>query len=359
MSETALTKKELKELRKVHDHRIWLEKYNQFVVFRRKHKRLPKQYEITEDGFRIGIWQSYQRKRYREGKMPLWRAVLLSELGVNWGKKNESWDIMYEKVKKFIRKNNRLPTPNREHEEAPLGNWRYNQNVLIKKGKLSKKRTQKIKELGTIEQWNDDRWYERLNEGIAFVAKHQRIPQRTPECDYERKLAKWREAQLTKLKKGMLSRKKANAFKTSGLVMEKKDSWGERYKELTQFIRENGQFPVVTAKSQTERSLALWGRREREKVNSGILEKRKEKALRATGIFETKKRNYDIRWKRVYDEYADFIKNNGRLPKEKTEHYLAKWGYAQRDKQKKGKLAKWQEKLLRPAGILDSKKEKN
>lgn len=100
----------------------------------------------------IGPWLSAQRVLYRRDELSGTKTILLKKLNVVWNpseKHKDQWQIKFDKVKAFYKKNGHCNVPRRENPDP--GIWVSAQRTAYRKNLLSKAR---IKALNSIDfQW--------------------------------------------------------------------------------------------------------------------------------------------------------------------------------------------------------------
>lgn len=100
-------------------------------------------------------------------------------LGPDWP--TTRWQHCYKDIQDFFRVNGRLPTANDGENEQKLATWLHAQRTLHRSGDLP---AIKVTLMDMIPDWEgttwqmtrDDRWRQRLDELVAFVAKAEHMP---------------------------------------------------------------------------------------------------------------------------------------------------------------------------------------
>jgi hypothetical protein len=109
-----------------HLDKKWNMQYEKIVEFKRKngHCLVPKRYEQDKS---LGAWVSDQRSNHINNKLRLDRKRLLDQIGFTWkdisGFKpdDKRWNVQYEQLVEFKRKNGHCLVPKRYEEDKSLG----------------------------------------------------------------------------------------------------------------------------------------------------------------------------------------------------------------------------------------------
>jgi hypothetical protein len=104
----------------------------------------------TNEGFRLGFWQSHQMVTYRKGNLSPDRIERLEKIGFTWERQEELFEKGFAET--LIYKE-RTGNPNASQSyKTPkgfrLGSWQNNQRTNYKKGKLSQDRIKRLEDIG-------------------------------------------------------------------------------------------------------------------------------------------------------------------------------------------------------------------
>jgi hypothetical protein len=104
----------------------------------------------TDGGFLLGIWQSNQRKSYREGEISPDRIRRLKEIGFIWEKLEEQFEEGFTETLHYKEStgNPNAPESYKTAEGYHLGTWQNTQKGKYKKGKLSPYRIKRLEDIG-------------------------------------------------------------------------------------------------------------------------------------------------------------------------------------------------------------------
>jgi superfamily II DNA or RNA helicase len=109
----------------------------------------PNSYK-TPEGYRLGVWQAYQRKYHRNSKLSPDRMKRLEEIGFTWERLEEQFEkgfqetLLYKESAGYTNTPQRYKTPN----GYQLGAWQATQRASYKKGQISPDRVKRLEEIG-------------------------------------------------------------------------------------------------------------------------------------------------------------------------------------------------------------------
>jgi hypothetical protein len=130
----------------------WQQSFDSVKEFHNENGRLPTTTEKDSVGYGIGSWCTIQRSKQRA---EVWssddaRRVKLESLnGWIWGadtvkKAPLSWDEMFDLIKEFIKRHDRLPKQLEKYKDIKLGGWVTQQRTTFKKGTIDEDRKIKL-----------------------------------------------------------------------------------------------------------------------------------------------------------------------------------------------------------------------
>eukprot|EP00536_Pseudo-nitzschia_multiseries_P010583 jgi/Psemu1/289162/fgenesh1_pg.328_\ len=106
----------------------------------------------TEQGKKLGFWLVNQRTSQTNGKMDPQRERRLTELGVVWSRRTNSWDAKYSLLERYKEREGHCNVPLRHKEDdEKLGMWLSNQRRAKNSGKIDPKRARLLDDIGV--QW--------------------------------------------------------------------------------------------------------------------------------------------------------------------------------------------------------------
>ncbi|MCL1034663.1 Helicase associated domain protein [Elizabethkingia anophelis] len=272
----------------------WKERFEEFKEFVESKGRLPLFHENS--------WYIAQKESFRNRKLSRERIELLLQIDENIFKSKvvvKTWDERFEEFKEFIATNGRLPFQSESY-------WLTKQKESFKKGKLSQERIELLLQINeNIFESKTKTWNERYEEIEKFIEANGRLP-----FYYE---TNWLKAQKESFRKGKLTQQQIelllqidkNIF-TSKIVVK---TWKERFEEFKEFIETNGRLPFLKENP--------WYFDQKINFRKGKLTQQQIELLLQIdkNIFEVKV--VFKTWEESYDVLRNFVKDNGRLPKQK------------------------------------------
>jgi uncharacterized protein YbgA (DUF1722 family) len=152
-----------------YNDKIWHQKYERLVQFKRKHGhcRVPSIYEQDKS---LGQWVSNQRSIHTIASMRQDRKDLLDEIGFAWENSEEAhsykpddklWHRQFEKLIKFKQKNGHCMVPSIYEQDKSLGPWVSTQRNYHNYNKLRRDREELLD--GIDFAWKAERNYHNNN----------------------------------------------------------------------------------------------------------------------------------------------------------------------------------------------------
>ncbi|HBJ82988.1 MAG TPA: hypothetical protein DDZ88_03755 [Verrucomicrobiales bacterium] len=272
----------------------WERMFDQLVAHRAKHGdcEVPVQWPENQS---LSEWAKRQRRLHRDGQMPAARARRLEQLGFTWKSKKphlvRQWEERFAELVAFQKRHGHLRVT-RQNETSPgLNEWRNNQRVHLRKGKLSAERKARLEALGF--EWaprgrtaygNADLWELRFGQLVAYQTVHGH-------CQVPRKqgaLSEWVNTQRKARRNGRLREDRRERLEQIGFAWEsgrvpQTGGWEGRYAELVAFKAKHGHLGV-TPSNQTSAGLTRWRDKQRQKLRTGRLSPERKARLDALGF---------------------------------------------------------------------------
>ena len=116
-------------------------------------KAISNDVEITSttvyEGVKIGFWVTNQRRLLKNGNLPEDKAQKLREAGLTLDYSKESWDENYKTLCKALNNGVKI-VQTTAYEGVNIGTWLNYQHQLLKNGKLSEDKIEKLRKIGVI-----------------------------------------------------------------------------------------------------------------------------------------------------------------------------------------------------------------
>ena len=153
------------------NNELWLEKYERAKQYYVENGNLliPGTYE-TNDGVKLGMWISHQRRDYIKNKLSNDRIELLEAIGMIWSVYDAQWFDYYRLAVIYYNENGNLLIPRlyTTSNGIKLGSWLGAQRRQYKDGKLSEDKTELLEKSGMIWSVYEIQWYENYQVAVEY-----------------------------------------------------------------------------------------------------------------------------------------------------------------------------------------------
>lgn len=294
------------------NNELWLEKYEcakQYYV-ENGNLLIPGTYK-TNDGVKLGMWISRQRRDYINNKLSNDRIELLEAIGMIWSVYDAQWFDYYKLAVKYYNENgnlliSRLYTTS---NGIKLGSWLGAQRRQYKDGKLSKDKTELLEKIGMIWSVYEIQWYENYQLAVEYYNDNGNllVPLRYKTTS-NIKLGSWISGQRRNFKAGRLSADKIKLLERIGMVWDgPSEIWKEMYKLAQQYYEENKNLSISsTSFTYKNASLGSWIVTQRKNYSQGILTEKQITLLNEIGMEWVYSNNPEHVWEKNYNTVLDF-----------------------------------------------------
>lgn len=255
----------------------WHIMFDQLMQYKAKHGDcfVPRRFSENQP---LANWAKNQREyflRMKIGKYsPLTesRIIELSDAGFEFELSKMKWELRYDQLKKFTRKNGHTMVPIEYEENPELGMWvktQRRQYVLLKqrrRSSLTKERIQRLEEINFvfIAEKDDRVWNEHLDELVAYKTEHSTfdVSPSNPKLQKWVHTQRWQYKQYKSGKKTPMTRERIRTLQrlgfnwTSEITMRNK-TWNDRFQELVEYKKLYGDCNVVNSYKEIP-GLATW-----------------------------------------------------------------------------------------------------
>jgi hypothetical protein len=293
----------------------WMQNFEKVKKIKIEKNRWPYGSRYRGEGWReeVGLyaWLYKQRKDFKSKVLQDWKKEKLDEIG-EWQPKtdktsyDEIWLENFEKLKSFVKKNNRFPTAMiKGTEERVLTNWCGTQRNLYygrlkNYAPLPKWRIDKMNSIGF--DWGGEverkSFADRFNELKNWIQQHDGAYPKTqrkkndlkinPERQEENSLYEWLARQNRRKDKGELTNEEEDLLSTLPKPQEENKNLNlliTRVDELKEWLtKNNGEYPCWNTKNQQGISLYGWVYRIRKKGKNNKLTEEELKLLKEIGF---------------------------------------------------------------------------
>ena len=273
-------------------------------------------------------WVVETRMRYRQGKLPAWKAEELEQLqDWEWTSRDAKFIKSFETVKDFILTHNYLPSHHTMWKGINVGTWLISARTRYREGsKYRNEEKAKLLESLPLFKWDlwIDSWKENLTLLKTFLKKKKRYP-RAKEIYKGIQIGSWLCTQRARYHKNALS----------SLEYEELNSLPDwSWSPLGETWDSNYQDYKNTKKSELSGFLLRWERKQRSKYQKGILPEERIKLLEEIPHWCWSARK--AKWNSTYTELKNYVEANNDFPSSTSR--LGRWIYQQLHIARNGKL---------------------
>ena len=196
---------------------------------------------------------------------------------------SKRWTDQFNKLVEFRAVNGHCNVASSCSWNPELGKWICNQKERHRKGLLSKKRVQSLKELGFQFDRHNGRWESRYCELFEFKENHGHcnVPDSWPE---NLRLARWVMTQRQMYWKGQLTQNRIQRLEVIGFVWcRQKHAWNEMYQRLVSYLKAHGN-GAVPLELKGDPQLGSWVSKQRCRRKKGLLNEERIKRLDEAGM---------------------------------------------------------------------------
>lgn len=247
--------------------------------------KVPVKY-VCDDGYTLGLWINLKRRLYAGGKLSDENIAALEQLGISWNPTADQWQAMYNEAKRYYDENGNLDVP---RDNAQLYNWLTRQRNTRSKGQMKDYQIKMLDDISMI--WNlfDYRW-NIYYDAVAEYCQDNSIDELTAQYVSEKglRIGEWLARQRKLYREDSLDDDKAERLAKLGLKLEKDTQmsvlWDMHFRELAEYIAENGQSIPKTYVTESGTKLAFWLSDQKKRYRQGKLSKEYSDKLRSIGV---------------------------------------------------------------------------
>jgi len=246
----------------------------------------------SNEGYRLGTWQSHQRKNYKTGNLSKDRIERLEKIGFMWDIRKEQLEEQFEKgFQETLLYKERTGNPNalasyKTAEDYRLGTWQSNQRKNHKTGNLSSDRIDRLEKIGFTWQIFEAKFENgfqatllyKKNTGDPNAPLHYKIIEGF-------RLGLWQKHQRISYKKGNLSPDRMRRLEKIGFAWELLEEKFEKGIQETLLYKERTGNPNAPRNYSTSGFwLGDWQSNQRERYKIGKLSSDRIKRLEDIGF---------------------------------------------------------------------------
>ncbi len=283
---------------------------------------------VEELGGNAYSWIFRHRKSYEEGTLSDYQNKKIEELKLD--RFFETWEQKFNKVKNWIKENNRFPTRDLQPEYS---SWLYSQRVVYKNFNLTKEQIEELNSIkfNLVPNGNEKiqkKWLVMFESVKNFRQENNSWPKFGSE-DLEGIMYNWcqaqRQAQVgTAKNRKQLEKWKIEQLESIGFHWAKSDvieeQWEQNFNNLKKHIDSNGKLSLPSMVDGEINLLYRWLHNQMIGFKGNKIPKERLERFREIGIDLNKVENETssdgfTKWASKASEIADFIKQNGFYPK--------------------------------------------
>lgn len=301
---------------------LWDESYEKCLEYYRENGDIdiPAKH-VSDNGIRLGVWLTNQRKRKAEGKLTEQQIQQLEALGIEWNTKYErAWSKGIAEAKLYHAQFGNLNvSPSYVSSSGfKLGDWITNRREY-RRDRLSEKRREELDSLGMI--WEKpDPWMTKYELAKAYYKEHGNL---NIPADYKSDgvwIAKWLDEQK-QIRNGRrtgkrLTENQIQMLDSIGMEWENRtkkaqtDAWQRGYSDAKAYFEDFGDLNVPSDYCGVSgKRLDTWIQRQRKLKNDGKLTKEQVELLEQLGIAWTT----TDPWENGYTHAEEYYSSYGHL----------------------------------------------
>lgn len=296
------------------------------------HLNVPTVY-VNSDGIRLGVWISNIRDLHAGKKMRGTRPseeqiARLNEIGMIWSSNIENkWEKGFSEAREYAIKHKTLIMNNTYVSPSGynLGVWLVRQNKMLKEGKLSLERKQRLDNLG-VEWIRKDPWLFRYDLVIKYYEENQTIDIPQAVIVEGVWIGKWVITQKKMYEQGRLSKEQMELIDKLPMeqVGRKNKAWYAAYDDILSFYNANGNIniPSDVIGEKTGINLSDWIIRQRSAFKLRKLSKEQIDLLNKVKFIWV----LETAWEEGYRHAKEYFLVNGNLSMKQS--YKCSDGYA-------------------------------
>ena len=266
----------------------------------------------------------------------------------------DQWIKMLMRLQAYQQEHNgSCNVPKRYHPDPQLGNWVQTQRHYYKKGLLAKERCHYLEAIGfewTVREVTE--WTKMFKRLQAYQQEHNGscdVPNKYPS---DQQLGNWVNCQRKRYRKGLLAKERCDQLEATGFewkgneqakMQTYENKWNKMFRKLQAYQQEHNGSCNLPFKYSQNPKLGKWVSVQRQRYKKGLLTKERCDQLEAIG-FLSRGQSFQDRWVEMFKRLQAYQQeHNGtcNVPfKYPQDPKLGKWVSMQRQRYKKGLLAK-------------------
>jgi uncharacterized protein (DUF2384 family) len=243
----------------------------------------------TSEGYRLGNWQSDQRKYYKKGKLSSDRIERLEKIGFIWDILEEWFEKGFQETLLYKKStaNPNAPATYKTAESFLLGSWQSNQRKYYKEKKLSSERIERLEKIGFIWKILEEQFEKGFQETLLYKERtgNSNAPQNYKTAAGFR-LGIWQSGLRSRSKKNKLSSDQIERLENIGFIWDRFEEQFEKGFEETLLYKERTGNPNAPVSYNTADGFLLghWQSNQKTNYKKGNLSPDRIKRLEDIGF---------------------------------------------------------------------------
>jgi len=238
-------------------------------------------------GVNLGMWSQDTRKKRKLGKLSEQEIKKLDEIGFVWKPSRDKFYENFELLCDYMEINGDCNIPSKSiYKGVKLGSWTTDMRKNNKKGILSKEKIDKLNSIGFIWDILTDNFETNFEELVKYEEENGDCDVNHAYVVNEIKLGRWVMTLRRTKRLGDMTKEREERLNKIGFIWEKEKDvkFNERYNLLCEYVKEKGHCIVKIDEKYRGIKLGYWLSKQKERRNSGKLEKNKEEKLNKLGV---------------------------------------------------------------------------
>ena len=260
---------------------IWKNTLKKVINYIRENNKLPSQHDKNNDIKALGQWIGTQKKNYKkQTKFMKGKEIydiftqFLKDNGELCYDNNTKWKNTLEKVKDYIKKNNKLPSStDKNNDTKALGQWisdqksNYKKQINIMKEKeIHDIFTQFLKDNEQLFYDNNTIWKNTLEQIKNYIKEHNKLPNKRDKNNDIKVLGSWISTQKTIYKKQTYIMKEKEIYDifteflkdNEQLFYDNNTIWKNTLEKVKNYINEHNKLPSEYNKNNDTKVFGKW-----------------------------------------------------------------------------------------------------
>ncbi|MEQ1726663.1 MAG: Helicase associated domain protein [Sphingopyxis sp.] len=315
----------------------WDERYGQLIIYKQTYGNCSVPAKWNQNRY-LAAWVATQRKHYGEGRLSPDRTKCLEVLGFNLEPFASKWDEMFAALSAYKQTYGDCNVPAQWINMPELGTWCSTQRYTYAKNLLSKKRIERLEEIGFVWDLIDAAWEEMFAALVTYKRSYGNCMV-SKQWSQNPALATWVNKNRMDYRKGEIALERSKRLHDLGFEWEPNTSnWDELFVALSTYKQKHGDCNVPHGWADNPK-LGKWCSHQRQAYKKDILPENRITRLEELGFAWNP---LDATWDEMFLALKAYKQTYGDCyvtKKWKDNPELGEWCQRQRNVYKKNKLS--------------------